>query len=80
MPKFLGGAPQVTFKKRNGSKFTMTYHSRTAAAKSVKAWRSSGGRVVKTGTYKSSFNRSKSGMTTTSGRATRDYKNYKQSF
>ena len=84
MPKFKWGAPQVTYEKKNGSKFTMTYHSRTASAKSVKAWRSSGGKVLSTGMFRvkksSTVLRSKSGMTIRSGRATRDTKKYKHSW
>ena len=83
MPKFKWGAPQVTFRKRNGSKFTKTYHSRSAAAKSVKAYRSAGGKVVGTGIFgvkKGSVLMSKSGRTTRSGRATRDTKNWKETW
>jgi len=74
MPKFKWGAPQVTFKRRNGKKFTNTYHSRGAAAKSARAWRAKGGKVVKTGSLGvkgKSVLRSKSGKTMKSGRATR---------
>lgn len=60
---FRTGAPQVTFRKLNGNKFTMTYHTRTAAAKSVKAWRSVGGTVIGTGSYKLEAWKSKSGLT-----------------
>lgn len=77
MPKFKKGAPQVIFRKRNGSKFTKTYHSRTAAAKSVKAYRSAGGKVVGTGMFgvkKGSSFMSKSGRTIRSRNATRDIK------
>jgi hypothetical protein len=76
MPKFKIGAPQVTFLTKKKKKFTMTYHSRAAAARSVVAWRKKKGKVLKTGSYsknkssKSLFN-SKSGMTQRSGRATR---------
>ena len=82
MPKFKWGAPQVTFKKKNGSKFTMTYHSRTASAKSIKAWRSSGGKVVGTGMFgeNTKMFKSKSGRTMRSGNATRDTKNWKQTW
>lgn len=51
MPKFKKGDAQVTFRKRNGSTFTKTYHSRSAAARSVKAWRKNGGSVSRTGRY-----------------------------
>jgi hypothetical protein len=78
--KFKVGAPQVTFIKRNGKTFTNTYHTRSASAKSVKAWRSYGGKVKKTGTYKFSGYKSKSGLTTRSGRASRDTKTYKQTW
>jgi len=51
MPKFKTGAPQLTFSKKNGGKFTMTYHSRTAAVKSFKAMRSKGAKVLKMGAF-----------------------------
>jgi hypothetical protein len=75
MPKFKRGAPQVTFIKKNGKTFTNTYHSRSASAKSVKAWRSYGGKVKKTGQLGSTVFKSKSGITSRSGRATRNIKN-----
>jgi hypothetical protein len=81
MPKFYRGAPQVTFIKRNGNTFTNTYHSRNASAKSVKSWRSKGGKVKKTGYYdKTSSWTSKSGITSRSSMTNRDTKIWKQSW
>lgn len=55
MPKFQIGSPQVTFLRKDGRKFTKTYHSRKSAADSVRAYRRKGGRVVGTGFYDKSF-------------------------
>ena len=54
MPKFKKGDPQVTYYKRNGSEFTKTYHSKSAAMRSVKAYKSAGGRVCCMDTFKPS--------------------------
>lgn len=51
MPKFHVGDPQVTFKRRDGRKFTKTFHGRTEAAKAVIAWRRKGGKVAGTGVF-----------------------------
>jgi hypothetical protein len=77
MPKFLWGAPQVVFKKKNGGKFVKTYHSRLAAAKSVKAYRSKGGKVLGTrsfGVKPGSEGSTRSGMTMRSEKGWRDRK------
>jgi len=68
MPKFKKGAPQVIFRKKNGKKFTNTFHTRKNAAKAVVAWRAKGGKVLGTSTYFETKNGksiwgSKSGMT-----------------
>ena len=71
--EFLYGAPQVTYKKRNGAKFTMTYHSRAMASKSIKAYRSAGGKVLSTSVYGQTSKKflSKSGLTKKGGKRRR---------
>ena len=43
MPTFHNGAPQRTFKKKDGTRFTKTYHSAKAAQRAERAWVANGG-------------------------------------
>jgi hypothetical protein len=49
---FKNGAPQVVFRKKNGSTFTKTYRSDRSAYQSTIAWRKNGGKIVKEKTFK----------------------------
>ena len=51
MPKFRHGDAQVTFRRKDGRKFTKTYHSHSAAARAIRGWRNSGGPNPKIGAY-----------------------------
>jgi hypothetical protein len=48
---FRNGAPQLTLVKRNGTTFTKTYRSLASRGRSITAWRSAGGTVLKKGTF-----------------------------
>ena len=47
--KFKKGSPQLTFTKRNGTKFTMTYRSSESTKRAKKGWISKGGKSPKIG-------------------------------
>ncbi|GAB5563353.1 MAG: hypothetical protein Wins2KO_04160 [Winogradskyella sp.] len=49
---FVSGAPQATFTKRDGSKFTRTYTTKRHRQKAVKAWIANGGRRPKMSTLR----------------------------
>ena len=47
MPKFKKGDPQLTFTRKDGKKFTKTYHSVSASKRALKGWKANGGKTVK---------------------------------
>lgn len=47
MAKKRSSKPMVKFRRKDGKPFIKFFNSRASAARAVKAWRNSGGRVLK---------------------------------
>ena len=61
MPKFKSGDPQITFVRKDGKKFTKTFHSKSAANNAWKGWKSAGGKVASPGFLRKSKPKYKKG-------------------
>lgn len=55
MPRFKKGDPQLVLIKKDGSKFTKTFHSEAAKSRAWKGWISNGGRIAQSKKYNPKF-------------------------